>query len=122
MFDKLFSRISSRAATPAENNNALRRSVYESELGEVDLRFAGIADVQVEVLAFERDFSPTDARDEGYVLVTNGMSDRRMEMPSAASSVEGKPRAELMWYVREPTDEIVATMRWLARFPFIDSI
>ncbi|MHC2341036.1 suppressor of fused domain protein [Bradyrhizobium barranii] len=32
-----------------------------------------------------------------------------------------KPRAELMWYVREPTPEICANLRWLANLPFIDT-
>lgn len=122
MFDKLLSRISGKDIKAKPNNNGLRRSVYESELGEFDLRFAGIEDIQIEVLAFERDFAPAGAEDNGYVLLTNGMSDRRMTMPSQASPSDGKARAELMWYVREPTDEIIATMRWLAKFPFIDSI
>lgn len=122
MFDRLMARISGKDSKAAPDNDAVRRSVYESELGVVDQRFARPERGGVEILAFDRDFSPTDAEDNGYVLLTSGMSDRAMAMPAQASSVDGKARAELMWYVREPTDEIIATLRWLAEFPFIDHI
>jgi Suppressor of fused protein (SUFU) len=72
------------------------------------------------VHAFGRDFVPDceEGSDEGYVLLTNGMSDRRMAVPDQA---EAEVRAELMWYVREATPEISTTLRWLASVPFIDN-
>lgn len=54
--------------------------------------------------------------DEAYVLLTNGMSERRMAVPAGA---DVKPRAELMWYVRDATAETSANLRWLASLPFI---
>lgn len=122
MFDRLMARISGKDAKTVDGNEVVRRSVYESELGEADLHFARTEPGGVEILAFERDFSPTDAEDNGYVLLTSGMSDRAMTMPPQALSAGGKARAELIWYVREPTDEIIANLRWLAEFPFIDAI
>lgn len=99
--------------------NAYRQSIYVSELDDPDHVFASTGPEDVEVLAFGRDFSVIDPVGDGYVLLTNGMSDRRMAVsPDADGDVA--PRAELMWYVREPTDELVKSLRWLAKFPFID--
>ena len=42
-----------------------------------------------------------------------------MPLPESAAK-DHTPRAELMWYVREPTRDIVNNIRWLAEFPFID--
>lgn len=118
MLNTLIATISS--STVAQDDHRLRRGIYENELGAVNRRFAAIDAAGIEVLGFERDFAPVGAADVGYVLLTNGMSDRRMKMPPRAHSIGGKSRAELMWYVRAPTEEIIATMRWLAEFPFID--
>ncbi|HWB76070.1 MAG TPA: suppressor of fused domain protein [Nannocystaceae bacterium] len=79
----------------------------------------------VAVEAYELDFSTDpNAEDRGFVLVTNGMSDRRMHLDDDAeegvASGEVKPRAELVWYVRELDEDYVALLRWLAEFPFID--
>lgn len=96
-----------------------RRTIYASELGEPDHIFPGSKPDEVEILAFQRDFSEFDTSDDGYVLLTNGMSDRRMSMPANTDEIPAS-RAELMWYVREPSDNIVSNLRWLAEFPFID--
>src|SRR5262249_11222482 len=61
-----------------------------------------------------------DGSDEGYVLLTNGMSNRRMNVPPEVRPDQARRRAELIWYVREPTPEICGNLRWLAAFPFID--
>ncbi len=59
-----------------------------------------------------------EGSDEGYVLLTNGMSEQRMAVPAQA---EAKRGAELTWYVRDATPEISTTLRWLASLPFIDN-
>jgi hypothetical protein len=81
--------------------------------------FTDSAERRIDIHAFGRDFVPVcqEGSDEGYVLLTNGMSKQRM----AGVHGDAKPRAELMWYVREPTEEICANLRWLANLPFIDT-
>ena len=98
--------------------HARRLAIYERELGEREYTF--LDDSRIDIHAFGRDFVPdcADGSDEGYVVLTNGMSDRRMSVPAEA---EAKRRAELMWYVREATPEINTTLRWLATVPSIDN-
>jgi hypothetical protein len=100
--------------------HARRLAIYEQELGEREHTFLDRGGHRIDVHAFGRDFVPEceEGSDEGYVLLTNGMSERRMAVPPEA---EAKPRAELMWYVRDATPEIGATLRWLASLPFIDN-
>ena len=102
------------------DSHALRLATYERELGEREYTFLDPGDSRIDVHAFGRDFVPDcdESSDEGYVLLTNGMSEQRMAVPAQA---DAKVRAELMWYVREPTPEISATLRWLATVPFIDN-
>ena len=109
---------SNRPSQPA-NLYQQRLSIYESELGEPEHSFTDTAERRIDIHAFGRDFVPEceEGSDEGYVLLTNGMSEQRM--PEAHGNA--KPRAELMWYVREPTPEICANLRWLATLPFIDT-
>jgi hypothetical protein len=101
------------------DSHALRLAIYERELGEREHTFLDPGANRIDVHAFGRDFVPDceEGSDEGYVLLTNGMSERRMAIPVQA---EAKHRAELMWYVREATPETSATLRWLASLPFID--
>jgi hypothetical protein len=98
-----------------------RKSIYTAELGEADALFSDDGVDNIEILAFARDFSPVEVEDDGYVLLTSGMSDRCMKLPPDAEE-EDKRRAELMWYVREPTADIIGNLRWLARYPFIDDM
>lgn len=84
-----------------DSNNFYRKSVYTKELGEPQSIFPRNGSDDVEVLAFPRDFSLIDPAGNGFVLLTNGMSDRRMATPSTAGE-NIERRAELMWYVREP--------------------
>jgi hypothetical protein len=102
------------------DSHALRLAIYERELGEREHTFLDPGASRIDVHAFGRDFVPDceEGSDEGYVLLTNGMSEQRMAVPAQA---EAKRRAELMWYVREATPEISATLRWLATVPFIDN-
>lgn len=80
-------------------------------------------DYPVHVYAFARNFveEGNDAPDdEGYVLVTSGMSDRAMHVPVEAMD-EQSPFIELIWYVRDLNPEYVHYLRWLAKLPQIDS-
>lgn len=101
-------------------SHAQRLAIYEQELGEREYTFSDASGRRIDVHAFRREFVPDceEGSDEGYVLLTNGMSEQRMAVPDQA---EAKVRAELMWYVREATPEISATLRWLAAVPSIDS-
>jgi len=103
----------------AADFHARRLAIYERELGERDQTFLDPGDSRIDLHAFGRDFVPDceEGSDEGYVLLTNGMSERPMAIPHQAGA---KARAELMWYVREATPEIGTTLRWLATVPFID--
>jgi hypothetical protein len=106
-------------AASAADFHARRLAIYERELGERDHTFLDPGDSRIDVHAFGRDFVPDceEGSDEGYILLTNGMSEQRMAVPPQA---EDRRRAELMWYVREPTAEISTTLRWLATVPSID--
>ena len=120
MFSRL-AKLMSGASAPSQAADLYRHrlAIYESELGEPEHSFTDSAERRIDIHAFGRDFVPVceEGSDEGYVLLTNGMSEQRM--PEAHGNA--KPRAELMWYVREPTPEICANLRWLANLPFIDT-
>jgi hypothetical protein len=104
------------------NPYARRLTIYEQELGSREHTFPDTNNRLIDVHAFGRDFVPDceEGSDEGYVLLTNGMSEQRMAVPDHIGPNKVKPRAELMWYVREPTHEICANLRWLGKLPFID--
>lgn len=109
----------SNLPSPGSDLYQQRLAIYERELGEPEHTFTDNAERRIDIHAFGRDFVPAcqEGSDEGYVLLTNGMSEQRMHgVPEDA-----KPRAELMWYVREPTEEVWANLRWLANLPFIDT-
>ncbi|HEU0029087.1 MAG TPA: suppressor of fused domain protein [Kofleriaceae bacterium] len=80
--------------------------------------------VCIEAFAFDFAQPSSAVTNRGFVLLTNGMSDRRMHLDAAAQLAadagELKPRAELAWYVREPLSRYVRNLRWLAEFPFLD--
>lgn len=120
MLSRFKQMISTSANIGPENREKERRATYVSMLGEPEFVFRGDDEADVVIEAYGRDFAPEGAVDEGYVLLTNGMSNQRMTMPDDVLEIGAKPRTELMWYVREPTPEIVANLRWLAQFPFID--
>jgi len=104
-------------------NHTLRSGLYRAAHGEPARVFESHDDaVRIEAYAF--DFSMGEGQDLGYVLFTNGMSDRRMTLDEPAQLAfeagEITPRAELAWYVRKPSPRYVGHLRWLAQFPFID--
>jgi Suppressor of fused protein (SUFU) len=103
-----------------------RLSLYQEERGTLDLEFKDDSNDshdsnRIDVVGFERDFAEDcePGSDLGYVLLTNGMSDRRMNVPADVDP-DTPRRAELMWYVRKPTSQIVTTLSWLAKLPFLD--
>jgi hypothetical protein len=114
---------------PTNNKQVLRDhrlALYQEHLGTVDLEFAeernGSDETdRIDVLGFERDFTKScePGSDLGYVLLTNGMSNRRMNVPTDVDP-DTPRRAELIWYVRKPTSQIVTMLRWLAELPFLD--
>ena len=120
MFSRL-AKLMSGSSEPLPETDFYRHrlAIYESELGEPEHSFTDSAERRIDIHAFGRDFVPVceEGSDEGYVLLTNGMSEQRM--PGVHG--DAKPRAELMWYVREPTEEVCANLRWLANLPFIDT-
>lgn len=105
-------------------NRAARSKLYRKAHGEP----AHVFDVEdgVSIEAFRFNFKPNckpGDEDAGYVMFTNGMSDRRMHLDADAKQAvedgEVKPRAELIWQVREPAPYL-HTLRWLAEFAWID--
>jgi hypothetical protein len=69
------------------------------------------------VVADELESEDAEIEEIGVVLVTNGMSDRLLPVPSQARRAGASPRVELIWAVDQPTDEVIAFLRWLARWP-----
>jgi hypothetical protein len=119
-----------RKQDSSDNNQQILRdyrlALYQEHLGTVDLEFAderhGSDETdRIDVAGFERDFTEScePGSDLDYVLLTNGMSNRRMNVPPDVDP-DTTRRAELMWYVRKPTSQIVTMLRWLAELPFLD--
>lgn len=104
-----------------------RLALYQEQLGSVDVEVEDDGNgsdqsPRIDVAGFKRDFTEScePGSDPGYVLLTNGMSNRRMNVPPDIDP-EVPRRAELMWYVREPTSQIVAMLSWLGKLPFLDN-
>jgi hypothetical protein len=106
-------------------NHKLRFEEMAEYLEEPDQIFADQSgdDHLVHIAAFSRDFveeCDSDAEsDEGFVLVTSGMSDRAMPLAEGQDKA-CSDRKELMWYVREPNDDFIRELRWLAKLPNFD--
>lgn len=126
MFNKLknlFVTPTDAASTNIPTPRDARLATLIEELGEPDhlLRDDDL-DFPVDIYAFGRDFGDCDDdddHDEGYVLVTHGMSDKLMHR-RADSEDDESLAVELIWYVREVTDDYVHYLRWLAKLPQID--
>jgi Suppressor of fused protein (SUFU) len=121
-------------ANTLSDNDKLRFAEMIEYLEEPEQIFMDDAGEEhtVHVLAFGRNFveeCDDDAEDEeGYVLVTSGMSDKPMprtnENTDNADNVEedeeDSPRKELIWYVRDLNPEYIHYLRWLAKLPNFD--
>ena len=108
--------------TISSPRNARLATMIE-EFGEPDhVLLDDDKDFTVDIYAFGRDFGDCDDdddHDEGYVLITNGMSDKLMHR--RANSEDNESLAvELIWYVREVTADYVHHLRWLAKLPQLD--
>lgn len=109
-----------------ERNRKRRSALYEEAHGDAPEHVFPADAESIQLEAFALDFSSDeDAEDLGYVVLTNGMSDRPMHLDAPARQALAKgtvrARAELAWYVRELDDDLLNNLRWLAQFPFIDT-
>ncbi|HEX8613584.1 MAG TPA: suppressor of fused domain protein [Telluria sp.] len=103
---------------------AMRLRAMASELGEPDhMDLDADSAMRVNIYAFGRNFveeCDVDAEDqEGYVLVTSGMSDRLMTAP-ADTETDDTLATELVWNVPDLNPAYFTTLRWLAKLPEID--
>lgn len=125
MFAKLKKALMGGAADATPSRAQLRLQAMLDELeDEPEQTFLDSADAEhrVDIHAFGRNFveNSESADDEGYVLVTNGMSDRLMPAPPGGVP-EGMTRAtELVWYVRDLNPQYISNLRWLAKLPAFD--
>lgn len=126
MFNKLKSLLGSQEPPATTASLAEERlAAMVEELGEPEhVDRDTDADNKIDVYAFGRNFvedCDDDAEDdEGYVLVTSGMSDRLMTAPERAETEETLA-AELIWYVRDLNPEYIHMLRWLGKLPTIDA-
>lgn len=89
---------------------ALREAAYVRQFGP----FEGVCHQLLPVVPhIDVYVHPPHGNRRFATLVTGGMSDRRMQMPPGPAS----PRAELLLYVDQPTDEHVNLLRFLAQIP-----
>ncbi|MCE3602712.1 suppressor of fused domain protein [Massilia sp. P8910] len=103
---------------------ATRLRAMADQLGEPDhIDLDEDRAFRVHIYAFGRNFveeCDVDAEDqEGYVLVTSGMSDRLMTGPDS-EEVEESLATELVWYVPNLDPAYFSTLRWLAKLPETD--
>lgn len=89
-----------------------RDEVYRRRFGEAKMVYHEVIPLipHVDVMEYRR----TDEAGQVCTLVTSGMSDLAMYVPS---KVDATRRVELIFYCNEPQPEYVETMRWLAHFP-----
>lgn len=124
MFGKLKDLFASAATQDDPGLRDARLRAMQQELGEPD-HVDRDTDVshRIDIYAFGRNFieeCEDDAEDdEGYVLITAGMSDRLMTAPTGFDSDQSLA-TELVWYVRDLNVEYFSTLRWLAKLPFTD--
>jgi len=124
MFSNLKNLFASEKATPPDSLEQARIEKMVETLGEPDhIDKDTDTSMRVDIYAFGRNFieeCETDADDdEGYVLVTSGMSDHLMSAPEGFDGEESLA-VELIWYVRDLNPEYFKNLRWLAKLPFMD--
>lgn len=110
---------------PTSPTNAEILAVLSTELGDVEHHDPATGEDGIDIYAFGRNFvddCDEDAEDDiGYVLVTCGMSRRRL--PPLPEGQHDTTRAvELIWYVKTLDPAYIANLRWLAELPRIDGI
>ncbi len=106
------------------NSAKARLAAMRSELGDDEYLDKDPSTTHpVDIYAFGRNFieecDDESDDDEGYQLVTSGMSDRLMHRSPNVDGDESLA-AELIWYVRDLNSEYFANLRWLANLPFVD--
>lgn len=99
--------------------DALRDALGEPERIDRDRDAAHRVDIHVFGRNFIEACDSASPDDEGYVLVTSGMSDRLMTLPAGYDGDESAAR-ELIWYVRDLHPDYFAQLRWLAKLPFAE--
>jgi hypothetical protein len=129
MVNKLLSKlglsiVGGRDACAAPELMAPRERAMREALGDPAAVYRDDArDHRVDVHAFGRNFAAAcddgAEDDDGYVLVTSGMSDRPMPIPAGAWG-HASPLTELIWYVRKPNREFIGNLRWLAKLANFD--
>jgi len=113
------------AVDPPELGGAFLGFTEESKLPFVEQREAAYAKVFGPCSQVSHELLPVVPHIDVYIhpphgdrdfttLVTGGMSDEPMPIPPGPCS----PRAELLLYVSEPTDEYVNLLRFLAQLPY----
>jgi hypothetical protein len=116
-------RLLAKGKSAASSLHSARLAALVAELGEPDqVDLDSDRGNAIDIYAFGRNFvedcDEESGDDEGYVLITSGMSDHLMELPTA---VEDEPLAvELVWYVRDQNPEYFKNLRWLAKLPRLD--
>lgn len=90
----------------------LRDEVYLRRFGEAKQVYHEVIPLipHIDVMEYYRTSKDGDI----CTLVTSGMSDLAMNVPR---KLEAPRRVELIFYCRDPKQEYVETMRWLAHFP-----
>jgi len=90
----------------------MRDKVYQRHFGEAKQVSHEIIPLlpHIDVVEYSRESQGKQV----CVLVTSGMSDLAMNVPSGA---EAPRRIELIFYCTEPKREYIQTLRWLAHFP-----
>jgi hypothetical protein len=125
MFNKLKNLLGSKESAAPPSLSEARLGAMVDALDEPDhVDRDTDADHKIDVYAFGRNFveeCDDDAEDdEGYVLITSGMSDRLMTAP-AGTEVDETLATELIWYVRDLNPAYFHMLRWLAKLPTIDA-
>lgn len=92
-----------------------REAHYEQHFGPITgsvMRSLDGKEPRVDVYSY-----PPSATRDHWTLITNGMSDRRQELPEGAPTLFGR-RTELLMYAAEPLAWRFYALKLLAEYPF----
>ncbi len=103
-----------KAGELIEERRKKRLKVYQANLKKPSATFRGedLGDFKIDVLAFKK----AVGGQQGFLLVTNGMSDHRPPRPKPD---EAYPQLELLWFTRDVTPEKAEFLYWVATQPFL---